>query len=354
MRTFVRDAPPGRVVFGTGTLARVPEELDRLGRTALLLSTRSAAAAAGELRTGLGSRLVGEFTGAAMHTPVEVTERALGVLRDSRAEVLVAVGGGSAIGLAKALALRTDLPQLVVPTTYAGSEMTAILGETAEGRKRTQRSPAVRPEVVVYDVDLTLGLPPGLSATSGLNALAHAVEALYAPAVDPLTTLAGTEAVRLLAGALQRVVAAPADRAARTDALTGAWLAGGCLGVVPMGLHHKLCHLLGGTYDLPHAPTHAVVLPHVAAFNAAAAPEALGRVAAALGSGSASDAAAGLFALGRTLRAPRSLRELGMPEEGVDEICARAARDPYANPRPVDADGLRPVLRRAWAGDPPA
>src|SRR6185369_5308698 len=172
-----------------------------------------------------------------------------------------------ATGLAKAIALRTGLPQVIVPTTYAGSELTSVLGETAGGRKTTQRTPAVRPETVLYDVSLTLSLPVPVSAASGLNALAHAVEARYAPDANPMTDLLAAEATRLLTSALPRIAADPSDVDARTDALRGAWLAGTCLDAVQMGLHHRLCHHLGGKFGLPHAETHAVLLPYVMAHQ---------------------------------------------------------------------------------------
>ncbi|PWC32891.1 maleylacetate reductase [Azospirillum sp. TSO35-2] len=348
MIPFVYTGSPMHVVFGSGTITRLGSELERLGcRRALLLTGRRDRAAAEAAAVG---RIAGVFEDAAMHTPVDVTERALAVLQDLRADCTVAIGGGSAIGLGKAIALRTDLPQVVVPTTYAGSEMTPILGQTEKGHKTTQRSAKVLPETVIYDVDLTLSLPPALSVTSGMNAMAHAVEALYAQASNPVTSLMAEEAIRALGRALPRIVAAPTDRGARSDALYGAWLCGICLGTVGMALHHKLCHALGGTFGLPHAQTHSVVLPHVIAYNAPAAPDAMARVATALGT---RDAARGLFDLAARLGAPSALKDLGMPEDGIDEIAALSVRDPYWNPRPFDRGAIRNLLRRAWAGLPP-
>jgi alcohol dehydrogenase class IV len=266
------------------------------------------------------------------------------------ADGIVALGGGSTIGLGKAIALRTDLPQVVLPTTYAGSEMTPILGETRDGVKTTQSSPKVLPEVVIYDVDLTIGLPPPQSATSGLNAMAHAVEALYARDRNPMTEMMAIEGIRALADALPRIVRAPSDRAARSDALYGAWLCGSCLGAVGMALHHKLCHVLGGSLNLPHAETHAVVLPHALAYNAAAAPEAM----SSLGKVFAGDPVMALVELAKKLGAPTALRDIGMPYEGI-EIATRAAlANLYWNPQPLEEDKLRTLIARAWAGDPPA
>jgi maleylacetate reductase len=349
---FTYVANPCRVVFGAGRLAELGDELERLGiRRALLLSTPGHAKQAEAVQLQLGGRASGIYSRATMHTPVDVTLDALGQLRLLGCDGLVALGGGSTIGLGKALALRTDLPQVAVPTTYAGSEMTPILGETEAGRKTTQRSPRVLPETVIYDVDLTISLPPALSATSGVNALAHAVEALYARDANPIISLMAEESITALARSLPAIVADPSDLPARNDAQYGAWLAGACLGAVGMALHHKICHVLGGSFDLRHAETHTVMLPHVAAYNAAAAPEAMRRIARGLGAGSTPD---GLFALNRALGAPSALRDLGMPENGIGVAVDQVMQDQYWNPRPPEAAALRAMLARAWAGAPPA
>ena len=274
----------------------------------------------------------------------------MAVVARERVDGLVAVGGGSTIGLAKAIALRTGLPQVAIPTTYAGSEMTDILGETEGGAKTTRRSEAVRPEAVIYDVELTRSLPPGLSATSGLNAIAHAAEALYARDGNPVIALMAEEGVRALAAALPAIVADPGDMAARGDALYGAWLCGLCLGSASMALHHKLAHVLGGSFDLPHAETHAVLLPHAVAYNAPAAPVAMARLAHALGG---RNPALALFDLAGRLGAPRALRDIGMPEDGLDRAVEAAVANPYWNPRPLEAGALRALLADAWAGRPP-
>lgn len=352
MDSFVFKGVPARVVFGSGTLARLPGELDRLGLgRALILSTPQQIDQAERVQALIGGRAAAIFSDATMHTPVEVTERALDAATQSGADCTVAIGGGSTTGLGKAIALRTGLDQVVVPTTYAGSEMTDILGQTEDGVKTTLRSPDVQPEVVIYDVDLTLSLPRGLTGTSGINAIAHAVEALYAEDGSPVISLMAEEGIRALGGALPRLAAADDDRAARSDALYGAWLCGIALGGAAMALHHKLCHTLGGTFDLPHAETHAIVLPHAAAYNASAAPEAMARVARALG---AADAPAALHALGRAVGAPKALRDLGMPEAGIDAAADLAVKSPYANPRPIERAGIRALIARAWAGEPPA
>jgi maleylacetate reductase len=351
MQDFVYQSAPMRVVFGAGTLRQLPDELSRLGVvSALVLATPRQKDLVASIREMIGERFAGVFTGAVMHTPVEVTERAMETVHDLRADCLVAIGGGSTTGLGKAIALRTDLPQIVLPTSYAGSEMTPVVGQTSGGIKTTQSSPKILPEIVIYDVDLTMTMPPGLSATSGINAIAHAVEALYARDRNPVISLMAQEAIRTLAQALPTICAQPNDKTARTDALYGAWLSGICLGAVGMALHHKLCHTLGGSFNLPHAETHTVILPHALAYNAPAVPDAMTRIATALG---VPDAALGLHDLARKLAAPMSLREIGMPESGIDLAADLAVKNPYWNPRGIERDAIRELIARAWRSDAP-
>ena len=249
-------------------------EIRRLGsKRPLVLSTPGHRAQAEALGAQLGMNFAGVFAEAIMHTPVEVTERGVAAVHETHADGLIALGGGSTTGLAKAIALRTDLPQVILPTTYAGSEMTNILGETREEKKTTVRSPKVQPESVIYDVDLTFTLPPRASATSGMNAIAHAVESLYAEDNNPIVSLLALEAIRSLAEGLPAVVNEPQDRAARAQALYGAWLCGTVLGSVGMALHHKLCHVLGGSFGLAHADVHTVILPRIGRVCARAVPE---------------------------------------------------------------------------------
>ncbi len=351
VRSFLYEALPARVLFGSGTVAQLVPEVARLGmKRALVLATPGRPGKAARLLALLDDRSAGVFAGAVMHTPVSATEDAMRVVAETGADGLVTFGGGSAIGLGKAIALRTDLPQIVVPTTYSGSEMTPILGESQDGVKTTQRSAKVLPETVIYDVDLTLGLPPHVSTTSGMNAIAHAVEALYAQEQNPVTSLMAEHGIAALACALPTIVRNPSDRTARSDALYGAWLCGVCLGTVGMALHHKLCHTLGGSFGLPHAETNTVVLPHAVAYNAPAAPEAMARVARALGAG---QAAQGLYNLACRLGAPRSLRDLGMAQGGIERAADLAVERPYWNPRPIERGAIRNLIARAWAGLPP-
>ncbi|CDR02302.1 maleylacetate reductase [Streptomyces iranensis] len=351
MKTFVHRGQITKVVFGSGTRSRIPEEADALGcRRVLILCTPGQWDQAAEIRDLLGATAVGTFAEAAPHTPVEITEKAVGYAGSVDADSVLAIGGGSTIGLGKAIAVRTGLPQLALPTTYAGSEMTPILGETESGRKTTRRLPEVLLKTVVYDVDLTLTLPVGISAVSGVNAMAHAVEALYAQDRDPVAFLMAGEALDSLTRSLPAIALHPDDGEARADALYGAWLAATCLGTVGMALHHKVCHVLGGTFGLPHAETHTVVLPHVVAYNGSAAPEAMARIAYAL---ARDDAASGLFDFAGRLGAPRALRDLGMPESGIERAADLIVRDGYWNPRPVERTAVRALLTRAWAGETP-
>lgn len=352
MEAFEFTALPGRIVFGRGTLGSIANEVARLGcsRAFVLSDAHHAQGAAAEIMQLLGDGAVGLSTDAAMHTPVDVTERVLQRLLATAPDCLVALGGGSTTGLSKALALRTDLPQIVIPTTYAGSEATPILGQTEQGRKTTLRSPKVLPRVIVYDVELTLGMPARLSVVSGMNAMAHAVEALYAEDANPITSVLAEQGIAALARALPLIAAEPQHVEARSDALFGAWACGNCLGTVGMALHHKLCHALGGSFDLPHAETHTVILPHAAAFNESAAPKAMARVARALG---ADAAGAGLFDLAASLGAPTSLKEIGMSESDLDEAADIATSAPYWNPRPVERDAIRALLDDAYHGRRP-
>jgi maleylacetate reductase len=347
---FTYTALPGRVVFGAGVLATLPEEAALLGKKALVLCTLGHRALGQRAADLLGEHAVGIFDRAVMHVPVETANSACEFARASGADLCVAIGGGSTTGLAKAVALRSSLPILTVPTTYAGSEMTPTWGLTEAGVKRTGRDPRVLPRTTLYDPELTLSLPPALSGTSGINAIAHCVESLYSDKANPLISLMAEEGIRALGQSLPRIVREPADLEARSDALYGAWLSGITLGSVGMALHHKLCHTLGGTFNLPHAQTHTIVLPHAMAYNAQAAPEAMSRVARALG---AKDAVRAMVDLIAAIGAPTALKDIGMPEEGIERAVELATTNPYYNPAPVKQDALRRLLRNAYEGREP-
>jgi maleylacetate reductase len=354
MIDFTYDALPGRVLFALGAARRsLGSEIARLGITRLLLiSTTAEAELANDIASPFGDRIAGTFSDVHPHVPVGVAEAAQSSAEEVGAQALLSVGGGSTTGTAKAVALRTGLPIIAVPTTYAGSEMTPVWGLTEGGEKRTGVDSRVLPRVVVYDPELTFSLPVGLSSVSGLNALAHCVEAFWAPGRNPITSLMAEEGIAALVQGLPGVVDRPLDPTARSRALYGAYLSGASFAVAGSGLHHKICHVLGGTFDLPHAETHAVVLPYVLAFNEPALGDAAGPMAMAFGSATP---LAGLLALGRRLDAPRSLSELGMPEDGLAKAAALvAAKLPFDNPRPIGVDDILSLLEDAWAGVKPS
>ena len=339
------------MVFGAGSFARVPDELAALGlQRILLVASASSKPLAEQLAQRLGDRVVARVHEVQQHVPEAHAEEATRLAREGEADGVVTIGGGSATGLGKAVAVATGLPLVAVPTTYAGSEATPVFGVTGT-RKRTGRDPRALPRVVVYDAELTTGLPAALSATSGLNALAHCVEALWVEGANPVTDLLAAEGIRVLTRCLPRATWNPLEVALRDDALYGAWLAGTAFAGAGSGLHHTMCHVLGGTWGLDHGATHAVLLPHVAAYNAGAAPQALATVARAMG---VPDAARGLWDLARTLAAPETLEAIGMPHDGL----ARAARLTVEavgsrNPRPVDVASLGLLLDDAFHGRPP-
>lgn len=345
---FVYDALPMRVVCGRGALRNLAEETQRLGvNRALVLATPEQTNLVRTVSALLADRTAGVFDQARMHVPVETVAAAAEIAHDRNVDGCVAIGGGSTIGLGKALALRHGLPVLAVPTTYAGSEMTPIWGLTENSHKQTGRDRAVLPKTVIYDPELTVTLPVPLSATSGLNAIAHAVEALYAPDASPVVSAMAEHGIRDLAQSLPVVTRDPADLDARGAALRGAWLCGACLGATTMGLHHKLCHVLGGRLDLPHAATHAVLLPHVAAFNLDAAPTARSALCRALDTTTPARALADLAGL---LGAPQSLAELGVTAADLPAVVDEVLAHPYANPRPVTREALDQLLPAALHG----
>ncbi|OWV65484.1 maleylacetate reductase [Rhizobium sp. R339] len=350
-RDFTYSGNSAHIVFGEGKSAGAGEWVEKLGcRSALVLSTPQQKADAEALAARLGSLAAGVFTGAVMHTPVDVTEKAVEVVRQTKADCVVSLGGGSTTGLGKAIAYRTDLPQIVIPTTYAGSEVTPILGQTEGGRKTTVRHASILPEVVIYDPELTLGLPVAMSVTSAMNAMAHAVEALYARDRNPISTLMAAEGLRAFKTSLPDIIAAPRAPGARADALYGAWLCGTVLGTVGMALHHKICHTLGGTFDTPHADTHAIMLPHTAAYNAAAVQELLAPVADIFGG----SVGGGLWDFARRIGSPLALKDLGLSESDLDRAAEIATENPYLNPRPIDRQSIRALLQDAWEGKRPA
>ncbi|MDN7181708.1 maleylacetate reductase [Caballeronia sp. SEWSISQ10-4 2] len=351
MDAFIYQGLPSRVVFGAGGIDHLEREIDLLGaKRVIVLSTPQQREQAKAIAERLGMRAVGVFAKAVMHVPVETAQEARDYAARLGADCAVAIGGGSTTGLGKAIALTSSLPVVAIPTTYAGSEMTPIYGLTDAGLKKTGRDLRVLPRTVIYDPALTLSLPVSLSVTSGINAIAHAAEGLYAQDANPIIGLMAEEGIRALGQGIGRVVARPDDIDARGDCLYGAWLCGAVLGSVGMALHHKLCHTLGGTFNLPHAETHTIVLPHALAYNREAAPHAMQRIARALGT---TDAAQGVFDLARDNGAPTALKDIGLKEPDIDIALDIALKNPYWNPRPLERAALRALLVAAYEGRRP-
>jgi alcohol dehydrogenase class IV len=347
---FTHDWLPQRVVFATGGAAdAVAGEVRRLGASRVM----AIASDTGRAQSVLDRvPVVVLHTDVAMHVPVEVAERARQVAAEHEADALVSVGGGSTTGLAKAVALTTGLPIVAVPTTYAGSEATDVWGLTEDGRKTTGVDARVLPRTVVYDASLMLTLPVATSVASGLNALAHCVDSMWAPHSDPVDRALALEAMRALREGLPRIVAAPTEPAGREQTLYGAYLAAVAFASAGSGLHHKICHVLGGMFGLPHAETHAVVLPHVLALNVPAVPDLDRRMALALGADTALD---GLRTLRRETGAPTNLRDLGLTGDDIPRaVPAIVEAAPADNPVPVTAETIEALLRAAWEGEEPS
>jgi maleylacetate reductase len=346
-----------RIVFGPGRLDHVAAEARTLGKRIMIIAGRHEAEAAETVSEQLGDDLAWRISDIAQHVPVKIAERALQAAQGARVGVLVSIGGGSATGLAKAVARETGLPILAVPTTYAGSEMTPIWGQSDQGEKITGRDLRVLPRIVVYDPTLTVSMPAELTAASGMNALAHAVESLYAPDSTAQSLEVAEEAIRALVYGLPRAVSKPDDLEARTAALRGAWLAGWALGSTTMGLHHKLAHVLGGRYQLPHAGTHSALLPQMAAFNAPAASGPFARAARALGVSEPAAVAPAMFDLAIQLGAPTSLSKLGLEPDAIEAVAKivapRAGTAPVSNPRDFAEEDVKYLLLQAYLGKRP-
>ena len=333
-----------RVVFGAGAVSQLAAEVERLGaKRALLISTPGRAEMVRSVAQGL--RVAGLFDQAVMHTPLAAVEAARTMAKSVDADCCIAVGGGSTIGFGKAIALTSSLPVVAVPTTYSGSEMTTIWGISEGGAKKTGRDARVLPKAVIYDPQLTLDLPVRVSAASGMNAIAHCAEALYAHDGNPIVSLTAEEGIRALATALPLVVQAPRDLEARTSALYGAWLAGLTIATTGNGLHHKLCHVLGG-FGLPHAETHSIVLPHALHYNSVA-QEAMRRMARALG---VEDVPASIWELERRMGLAMKLADIGMKQEDLERAARIAVQAPYPNPRKVEYQPVLELLHNAYEG----
>jgi len=341
------DAP--HIVFGEGSLQKLPDEIARMQwLRAMIVATAGRASLTEKAEALLGNRIAAVFDRAQVHVPERIAASARRMCEDAQADVIIALGGGSAIGVAKAVALASGIPIVAVPTTYGGSEMTPIWGMTTDGVKETGRDARVMPRVVIYDPDLTLSLPPRVTACSGLNAMAHCVEALYASDASARISGSALEGLKSLASSLVRLAAAPNDREQRREAMHGAMLAGYALGNAQMALHHKLCHALGGAFDLPHADTHAVLLPYTTAYNRDAAADAMRAAAKALG---VEDTPTELLSIARTIDAPKSLRDLGMRDTDLEKATSVAMEKQYPNPAELSHDKIRVLLEAAYQGD---
>jgi alcohol dehydrogenase class IV len=350
---FTYTSYPSRVVFGPGRVTEIGGEVERMGATRVfLVADGQAKDLADDIAGRLGTSVVARWHEVIQHVPVELAERARAAVTAADADAVVSLGGGSSTGLAKAIALTHRLPILAVPTTYAGSEMTTIYGLTGARTKQTGTSPDVLPRTVIYDPELTIGLPAAVTGPSAFNALAHSVEALYAAGCNPVTSALALEGVRAIARSLPVVMADPGDIDGRSDLLYGAYLSGIALGTTSAGLHHKLCHVLGGTFNLVHADAHAAVLPHAVAFNAAALPDEMARLADALGA-RGDDPAAALWDLATASGVTTRLADLGLRADDLPEAAERAAAAITDNPVAVDREALLALLQRAHAGRRP-
>ncbi|OAI51416.1 maleylacetate reductase [Betaproteobacteria bacterium SCGC AG-212-J23] len=348
MKSFVYTGLPMRVVFGAGSVKQLGAELDRLGvKRALLLCTPGRAESARAVAKGLP--IAGVFDRVVMHTPLALAEEARKVATELKADCCIAIGGGSTIGFGKAIALTSGMPVIAVPTTYSGSEMTTIWGISKENSKQTGRDPKVLPKAVIYDPELTLDLPANISAASGMNAIAHCVEALYAHDGNPIVSLMAEEGIRALSAALPKIIIEGMDLSARTDALYGSWLAGCTISTTSVALHHKLCHVLGG-FGLPHAETHSIVLPHAMQYNRDAADEAMKRVARAI---EAVDAPRGMYELEQRLGLPMKLADIGLKKDDLERAARIASDAPYPNPRKVEYAPVLELLQHAYEGRRP-
>jgi len=348
LKSFVYTGLPARVVFGAGSVKQLGAELERLGaKRAMLLCTRGRAESVQAIARGLP--IAGVFNRVVMHTPLALAGEARKTAADLKADCCVAIGGGSTIGFGKAIALTSGLPVIAVPTTYSGSEMTTIWGISEGETKKTGRDPKVLPKTVIYDPELTLDLPASVSAASGMNAIAHCVEALYAHDGNPIVSLMAEEGIRALAASLPKIIIQGSDVEARTAALYGSWLAGCTISTTSVALHHKLCHVLGG-FGLPHAETHSIVLPHVMQYNRDAAPEAMRCVARAI---EAVDGPRGVYELEMRLDLPMKLADIGMKQPDLERAARIAAEAPYPNPRKVEYAPVLELLQHAYEGRRP-
>jgi maleylacetate reductase len=342
---------PWNILFSPGVINSLPEELGKLGfKRALVLSTPQQVDQANELALMLDMLCVGVFSDAVMHVPLETVTTAMKVAQELKADCSVSIGGGSTTGLGKALAIKSDLPNIAIPTTYAGSEMTNIWGITEAGRKTTGRDVRVVPNLTIYDPELTLGLPSHIAGPSGLNAMAQAVVNVTTKNMNPIVSVLALDAVRALSKNLPIIIEQPDNLEARSSVLYGACLAGASLGTGSTSLHHRLCHTFGGSFNTPHAETHTVLLPHSVAYNAAATEQGTRQLANTM---QVEDPAIGIFELAKIVGAPTALKDIGVKESDLDEAVTIATEKALENPEPVTKERLRLLLENAYHGNTP-
>ena len=342
---------PWNILFSPGAIKKLPEELSKLGyKRALVLSTPQQVNQADDLAALLDTACVGVFSDAVMQVPMETVTAAISAVKNLKADCSVSIGGGSTTGLGKALAIKSDLPNIAIPTTYAGSEMTNIWGITEAGRKTTGRDVRVVPNLTIYDPELTLSLPSHIAGPSGLNAMAQAVVNVTTKNMNPIISLLALDAVRSLSKYLPLIIEQPGNLKARSAVLYGACLAGASLGTGSTSLHHRLCHTFGGSFNTPHAETHTVLLPHSVAYNAAATEEGTRQLAKAM---QVDDPAVGIFELAKIVAAPTALKDIGVKEADLDKAVAIATEKELENPEPVTKERLRLLLNNAYHGKVP-
>lgn len=348
----VYNATPSSIIFGAGTLSRVAEAVEAHGaRRAVVVSTPGRQGLAQRVVSLLGDRCCGIIPEAVSQVPIELARRGRKLAAEMEADCIVSVGGGASVGLGKGIGLEYAKPIVAIPTTYSGSEMTGFCGITIDGVKRMHKSLDMLASTVIYDPELSVGLPLDVSMASAMNALAHCVDSVYVSTISPIILSAAHEGAAVLMHAMPRVAANPSDIAARTDLLYGAYLAGAAL-TGGFAYQHGVAHTLGGSFGIAHGLSHALVLPHVASYNMRHAPGQLGRLARSMGVPAIGPA---IFDILKTVGLPTSLAEVGFRESDIERAAAITVEtDNGLNPGPVSIDDVRALLKDALEGRRPA
>jgi len=354
------------ILFAPGVLARLRQTVEKRGWQRCMLCTSHSMRVGGQLgpiESNLGEKLVAVFERVQPHVQDGQVATALAAAREKSIDLVIGLGGGSALGMAKAVGFDLQLPIVAIPTTYAGSEMTPVYGITHTDedppRKVTVSDPKVVPSLVFYDPQLTLDLPSALTASTGINALAHCIEALYSKTRNPLSSLAATEGVRHIHAALLKCYQDGKNLEARTEMLFGSHLAGLSLASVSMGLHHGLCHVLGGSANVPHGIANAIILPHAILFNADVTAAQLIPAAEAMNVPEIGNnpkerieaLAQRISTLVRDMDLPQRLRDAGIREADLPRLAQLAFQNKTVqnNPKPItDVTQLESLLRDAW------